>query len=151
MPDDPFTPQPAPEPGPAPAAEPTPEPPPAPRFDATRYRPEGSASLPSTLALFLGLVAVAVPVGFLASFIGQWFYLVVVFAAGIGALLGGAGILLVKGTKVRNPFVAGAAALAGAAAAMGAMQYADYLRQLWGLDAQRPPGMRAALEAQGAR
>lgn len=142
MSSDAFTPAPTPEPAPAP---------PAPRFDAEPYRAEGAASLPSTLVLFLGLTAVAVPVGFLASFIGQWFYLVVIFALAIGALLGGAGILLVRWTKVRNPFVAGAAALAGAVAAMGAMHYATYFRDLRALDAQLPPGLRAALEAQGAR
>lgn len=127
MSNDAITPEPNPDPIPPEAAA---EATPPPRFQTQPYVPDGSAK-PLGLALTLGggLVA-AVLVGFLAGFIGQWFYLVVLFPFIIGFALGGAGIGLIKVGKLRNPLLAGIAAGLSGVMAMGTMHYVNYQRDL---------------------
>lgn len=124
-----------PQPDPLPSAitpQPTPEAAavPPPRFDAQPYAPEGSAP-PLGLALTLGGgLAAAVLAGLLAGFIGQWFYLVILFPAAIGLVLGGVGMAFIRAGKLRNPFLAGIAAVLSGIMAMGTMHYFAYQRAL---------------------
>lgn len=141
---------PEPNPNPLPSAippEPAPEaaPPPPPRFEAQPYAPDGSFP-PLGLALTLGggLVA-AVILGYVASVIGQWFYLVVVFPVVIGFALGGVGMAFIKIGKLRSPLLAGIAATLSGIMAMGTMHYVNYQRTLDAV-AQQLPIERAALE-----
>lgn len=128
-----ITPEPQPEPIPsANTPEPAPEaaPPPPPRFEALPYAPDGT-SPPLGLALTLGGgLAAAVLVGYVVSFIAQWFYLVVLFPFFIGAMLGGVGMFFIKVGKLRNPLLAGIAAGLSGVMAMGTMHFADYQRFL---------------------
>ena len=133
MSSDELTPEPKPEPSP-PAANPepvpeeTPPPPPAPRFEVQPYVPDGNFP-PLGLALTLGGgLAAAVLVGFLASVIGQWFYLVILFPCLIGLALGGVGMAFIKAGKLRNPLFAGIAAALSGIMAMGTMHYVNYQR-----------------------
>jgi hypothetical protein len=128
-----ITPEPIPEsipPTTTPEAASEAPPPPPPRFPTQPYAPEGSAP-PLGLALTLGGgLAAAVLVGFLASIIGQWFYLVVLFPALIGLALGGVGMAFIKVGKLRNPLLAGIAAALSGIMAMGTMHYVNYQRAL---------------------
>lgn len=128
-----ITPEPQPESVPsAITPEPVPEeaPPPPPRFEVQPYTPDGNFP-PLGLALTLGGgLAAAVLVGFLASFIAQWFYLVILFPFLIGMALGGIGMAFIKVGKLRNPLLAGIAAGLSGVMAMGAMQYFNYQRTL---------------------
>ncbi len=105
-------------------------PPPPPHFQTEPYVPDGNFP-PLGLALTLGGgLAAAVLVGFLASFIGQWFYLVVLFPLLIGAALGGIGMTFIKIGKLRSPLLAGIAAGLSGIMAMGTMHYVNYQRSL---------------------
>ncbi|MGH7223970.1 MAG: hypothetical protein ACRELF_12135, partial [Gemmataceae bacterium] len=133
MSSDNITPEPNPDPAPsAITPEPVPEAPspPPPRFQTQPYVPDGNFP-PLGLALTLGggLMA-AVLVGFLASVIGQWFYLVVLFPLLIGLALGGVGMAFIKIGKLRSPLLAGVAAGLSGIMAMGTMHYAEYQRFL---------------------
>lgn len=133
MASDDIMPEPSPEPIPAaitPEAVPAEAPSPPPRFEVQPYTPDGNFP-PLGLALTLGGgLAVAVLVGFLASFIGQWFYLVVLFPFLIGLALGGAGVAFIKVGRLRNPLLAGIAAVLSGVMAMGTMHYFNYQRTL---------------------
>lgn len=137
-----------PNPDPTPSAlppEPVAEPTPPPHFEAQPYVPDGNFP-PLGLALTLGggLVA-AVLVGWLAGFIGQWFYLVVLFPIVIGLALGGIGMVFIKVGKLRSPLLAGIAAGLSGIMAMGTMHYVNYQRAL-DEAAKQMPVARDALE-----
>lgn len=144
MSSDAITPQPQPEPIP-PAAAPetvTPTSEPAPRFDAEPYAPDGGAS-PAGLALLLGgTLLAAVVIGCLVGIVKQWFYLVLLFPAAVGAAVGGIGLVLIKRGKVRSAPLAGIAAVLGGVMAMGSLHYVGFLRYL-----NANPLVRAAAEA----
>ena len=133
MSSDDFTPEPKPVSTPSgiapePLAEATPLP--LPRFQTQPCVPDGNFP-PLGLALTLGGgLAAAVFVGFLASVIGQWFYLVVLFPILIGLALGGVGMAFIKVGKLRNPLLAGVAAGLSGVMAMGTMHYVNYQRAL---------------------
>lgn len=133
MASDDIAPQLQPEPTPSaitPEAVPEPAPLPPPRFEVQPYTADGNFP-PLGLALTLGGgLAAAVLVGFLASFIGQWFYLVVLFPFLIGLVLGGVGMAFIKAGKLRNPRLAGIAAVLSGVMAMGTMHYFNYQRTL---------------------
>lgn len=131
MSSDELTPEPKPEPS-TPAGNPDPVPeeasPPPPRFTVEPYVPDGNFP-PLGLALTLGGgLAAAVLVGFLASVIGQWFYLVILFPCLIGLALGGVGMTFIKAGKLRNPLLAGVAAALSGVMAMGTTHYVNYQR-----------------------
>jgi hypothetical protein len=110
------------------SAEATPVAPP--HFQTEPFVPDGNFP-PLGLALTLGGgLAAAVLVGFLASVIGQWFYLVILFPCLIGAALGGVGMAFIKIGKLRNPLLAGIAAGLSGIMAMGTMHYVNYQRAL---------------------
>jgi hypothetical protein len=100
------------------------------QFVPEEYAPEGGFSAAGLPVLLAGLCAAAVGLGWLASFIGQWFYLILVFPAAIGLGLIGAGVLLGRLTKMRSPGLAVLFGLLSAAVAILAMHYFNYQRFL---------------------
>jgi hypothetical protein len=123
--------------GPPPAVAPPPLPqrstPALPRFAAEPYEPDGGCSFGGG-ALLIGLsLPAGVLLGFVASFIGQWMYLILIFPLGIGLLLGLAGALGIKVGKVRSPWLAGLAGFIGGCVAMISVQFFDYLRYAAGM------------------
>src|SRR5215831_10694196 len=99
------------------------------RFTTEPYRAEGGFSVTGLPVLLVIMVAVAGAMGWLASFVRhQWFYLVLVFPAGIGLVLFFTGMAAGKLTRMRSPLMAGLIALVASGVAMVAMHYFDYLR-----------------------
>jgi hypothetical protein len=91
------------------------------------YCPEGGFSI-LRLPLLAGILLVtAVVLGGLASFIGRWWYLVVFFPLFMGAGLVVAGLIGVDLAKMRNRTLAVVLGVAGAAVAILALHYLDYL------------------------
>jgi hypothetical protein len=78
------------------------------------------------LVLFLVFVA-GVAIGWLASFIGQWFYLIFVFPLAIGFGVIAAGWLGTRAGKVTSPWFGAVAGMLGGLVAMMAMHYFDYM------------------------
>src|SRR5262245_20973987 len=100
------------------------------RYTTEPYRAEGGFSVTGLPVLLVIMVAVAGAMGWLASFVRQWFYLVLVFPAGIGLVLFFTGMAAGKLTRMRSPLMAGLIALIASAVAMVAMHYFDYQRFL---------------------
>jgi hypothetical protein len=98
------------------------------RFSPEEYKPEGGFSLVGLPFLLALLCAGAVGLGWLASFIGQWFYLILLFPLGIGLGLIAVGVFAGHLTKMRSTFLACVLGLVSAAVAMLAMHYFDYQR-----------------------
>src|SRR5262249_9077485 len=98
-----------------------------PRFEAEAYRAAGTlTALGIFLTPLLGIAA-AVFMGWLASFIGQWFYLILLFPIGItfGVVIGCAGGI--TWGKVSSPAFAFTAGGLCGLVAMVSMHYFDYL------------------------
>jgi hypothetical protein len=108
---------------PAPAAAPVQ----APRFDAEPFRPDGVAPLGGSALLLVGVALTAIALGFVLSFVGQWFYMPIVFPIIAAFLLGGAGRVLVRAGKVRSQAVAGTIGALGGLRMMYSNHYFDCL------------------------
>jgi hypothetical protein len=102
----------------------------APRFDAEPFRPDGVAPLSGLALLLVGVALSATALGFVLSFVGQWFYMPIVFPMIAGMLLGGAGRVLVRAGKVRSQVVAGTIGGLGGLGMMFSMHYFDCLTAL---------------------
>lgn len=91
------------------------------------YRPSGNVSAVG-LVTFLGIsLTAAIAIGSVAHFIGQWFYLIILFPIGMGF---GASFAISMGIsigKCRNYGVAVAVALLTGAVLYGSMHYFDYM------------------------
>jgi hypothetical protein len=100
------------------------------RLDTAPFRPDGGCP-PLGYALALGLaLAGAVGMGYAASFLRQWVYIIILFPLLMGLGVGFLGSVGTEVGKVRNPFLAGLAGLFAGAAAPVAMHYFDYERLL---------------------
>jgi hypothetical protein len=99
----------------------------APRFDAEPFRPDGVVPFSGLVLLLVGVALTATALGFSLSFIGQWFYMPIVFPLAAGMLLGGAGRFLVRAGKVRSQTVAGIIGGLGGLGMMFSMHYFDCL------------------------
>lgn len=115
-----------------PAGETTPAASPLPsiRFPVQPYQPDGGFSgAGAALVIGLSLLSGAV-LGFAASFISQFIYLIFVFPVAIGLGLGFAGSFGINLGKVRNPAVCGLIGFVGGCVAMVSIHYFDYQRAL---------------------
>jgi hypothetical protein len=98
------------------------------RFETAPYRPDGGfGMIGSGILIGLSMLA-AVAVGWVVSFIGQWFYLILLFPLLIGGIVGVVGIGAITLGKVRSPWMAGLAGFLAGCVAMLSVQYFDYLR-----------------------
>ncbi len=98
------------------------------------------------LPVFFGLLGGAgAGLGWLASAVGQWFYLIVLYPFGIGFLLLIGGFFAGRLTKMRSPAWGAVVGLAAGLLAVFAMHWFDYQRVL----ADRQNGMAQALPADG--
>jgi hypothetical protein len=117
-----------------------------PRFDAKPYRPDNFWDWQG-LGLIVGFLMLGgLGLGFAASVIEQWLWLVMIFPLGIGTVLGLIGSYAIKIGEVRHPIISGVAGFLGGCSAMLAMHYFDYqgfLQELKNLPleerAQLPP------------
>jgi hypothetical protein len=98
------------------------------RYSPEDYTPDGGFSPAGLPLLLVGLIASAIGLGWLASFIGQWFYLILLFPLGIGFGLIAAGVIFGRLGKMRSPGLACLLGLLSAVVAMLAMHYFDYRR-----------------------
>jgi len=92
------------------------------------YKPDGAFSVPGIMAMLVGLGVSAVILGAAASYVSQWFYLIILFPVGIGLGLSFAAMAMVKASKMRNTAIVGSIALVAGFAAMTSMHFTDYLR-----------------------
>jgi hypothetical protein len=100
------------------------------RFLPDKYKPEGGFSLSGLPILLAVLCAAGVGLGWLASFIGQWFYLILLFPIGIGLGLGIVGFIVGHLTKMRSRLMAVLLGVIAASAAILSMHYFNYQRFL---------------------
>lgn len=97
-----------------------------PRFEVSEYRPDGGFSVPGVGMLVSALVLIGAALGFVAHWVSQYIYLILLFPALIGLALGFVGQRMVRTGHVRNPLIGGLAGLLGGVLAMGMMHYFDY-------------------------
>jgi len=100
------------------------------RFLPEEYKSDGGFSVTGLPILVVSMCAAAVGLGWLASFIGQWFYLILMFPLGIGLCLIGIGLFVGRLTKMRSPALAALLGLVSAVLALVGMHYFNYLRFL---------------------
>jgi len=99
------------------------------RFDVTKHVSDGGGgSLAGTLQLVSILTSVGILLGFIASYVSQWFFLVVIFPLLIGFGLGLVGALTIKRYKIRRPILCGAAGFVAGCFCLLTMHYCDYRR-----------------------
>src|SRR5688572_3621339 len=104
------------------AATPSPLPPP---YTVKPYKPDGGTTMPGLMMLVGALVVTGAVLGFVAHFVAQAFYLILVFPFLIGLGLGAVGVRMVRAGRVRNPLIGGLAGFVGGALAMFMMHYFD--------------------------
>jgi hypothetical protein len=97
-----------------------------PRYNVTPYRPDGGFAVSGMGMLISALVLLGAALGFVAHWVSQWFYLILLFPVGIGLALGAVGHRMVKTGRVRNPLLGGLAGFLGGVLAMTMMHYFDY-------------------------
>jgi hypothetical protein len=118
------------------------------RFETTPFQPDGGWTPGGASRVFIAALVAGLGLGWLASLIGQWFYLIVIFPALLGGGVGLAGRWANQRAKVRNPPVAGVVGLVAGCTAMLFVHFFDYHRFLRHLD-EVQPGMRAQWEDAG--
>jgi hypothetical protein len=91
------------------------------------YAPAGVYELSGVVGLLVAMLVVSAATGYVAHFIAQWLYLIVLFPLVIGFAVGATGIAATKWFKIRSPLVGGAVGLVCGIAAMFCMHYCDYL------------------------
>jgi hypothetical protein len=100
------------------------------KFRPKPYKADGGFNPLGLPILMLALCVAATALGWLASFIGQKFYLIFLFPLGIGAGVAVVGALVGHLTKMRNTIVAMVFGLVSGGVAVVAMHYFDYQRFL---------------------
>ena len=101
---------------------PAPLPPP---YTTKPFRPDGGTTMPGLMMLVGALVVTGAVLAFIAHFVAQAFYLILVFPFLIGLGLGAVGVRMVTAGRVRNPLIGGLAGFVGGALAMFMMHYFD--------------------------
>jgi hypothetical protein len=118
-----------------------------PRFEATRFRAGGTAPPGGLLlALTYGLGA-AVTAGVAVSFVGQWFYLILLYPIAIGVAVAAAVTAGCRQGKVSAPLAAAVVGGLCGAAAMFTNHYCDYQRLVRELADSPNPLVRQAAVA----
>jgi hypothetical protein len=116
-----------------------------PRFAVQPHVTEGGFGAGPAVLLMLAMAAAGVVVGFVAHFIGQWLYLIVLFPILMGLVVGSVGAREARVLKIRNATLGiVVAALSGLVAVVG-MHYFDFL-QARGAMEKLDPEVRATLD-----
>ncbi|MGE0529426.1 MAG: hypothetical protein AB7P49_20410 [Bdellovibrionales bacterium] len=115
---------------------------PAFRFEAVPYRAEGGHNLPGLILVLAFCLGGGVPAGLLGGWIGQWFYLIVVFPIAIGAVVGFFGALAADWGKLRNPSLGMLAGILGGCLAMAAMHYFEFRAFLHEVEKTNPAALQ---------
>src|SRR5688500_6072686 len=102
------------------AATPSPLPPP---YTVKPYKPDGGTTMPGLMMLIGAIVVTGAILGFIAHFVAQAFYLILIFPVLIGFGLGDVGMRMVRAGRVRNPIIGGIAGFLGGTLAMFMMHY----------------------------
>jgi hypothetical protein len=98
----------------------------SPQFDAKPYRPDYGWDWQG-LGLIVGFLMLGgLGLGYAASLIEQWLWLVLLFPLAIGGALGLIGSYAIKVGEVRHPIISGVAGFLGGCSAMLAMHYFEY-------------------------
>jgi hypothetical protein len=103
------------------------------RFVPEDYKPDGGFSPLGLPVLLVALCVAAVALGWVVSFIGQWFYLILIFPLAIGLGLVVVGLFLGHLCKMRSLAVSGLLGLIASVVALVAMHYFDYRREFSGV------------------
>jgi hypothetical protein len=98
------------------------------RFPAERYRHDGGFTAGGVALLTVTAIVTGAVTGAIASFISQWFYLVLIFPIAIGLAVAAAAGWAIKIGHVRNSLIAGAVGLLSGLMAMFVMHYCDFAR-----------------------
>lgn len=96
------------------------------RYDPEPFKSDGGFTVLGLPLLFGLLAASGLVLGGIAGFISRWFYLIILFPAGIGLGLAGAGYFAGRLAKMRNLALAFLAGLFAGALAMGTMHFVEY-------------------------
>jgi hypothetical protein len=97
------------------------------RFTVQKFAADGGFSLAGAALLVVLAFATAAVLGVVASIVGRWFYLILLFPAIIGALVGFVALWAIQRGHVRNVMIAGAAGFLAGCTAMLTMHVAEYL------------------------
>lgn len=92
------------------------------------YQPDGGFELSGLGILIIGLSVAAILLGGVAQFVSRWFYLIILFPAGIGLLLGFVGNFIIEKARIRNLLIVGVFGLMAGVLAMGTMHYLSFLQ-----------------------
>jgi hypothetical protein len=103
---------------------------PALRLEAVPYKPEGGFPPHGLLVVFACIIVAAIGLGYAASWIGQWFYIILLFPFLIGVILGVVGAIGIYIGNIRSLTLATLAGLFGACLTMLAVHHFDYERFL---------------------
>lgn len=123
------------------AATPSPLPP---SYTVKPYKPDGGTTMPGLMMLVGAIVVTGAILGFIAHFVAQAFYLILIFPVLIGFGLGAVGVRMVNAGRVRNPLIGGVAGFLGGTLAMFMMHYFD--QQKFRSEAMNEPGFAAVVE-----
>ena len=96
------------------------------RYDVSAHTADGGCSIASLIKLTVILCGVGIMLGMAVSFIGRFFYLIVLFPLGMGAVVGAAGDWAIKKYKIRKPYLCGLTGLLAGCFTFLAMHYGDY-------------------------
>jgi hypothetical protein len=121
------------------------------RLEPVPYQPDGGFPAYGVLVVFLCVTPAALGLGYAASWVGRWVYIVLLFPFLVGIVLGFFGAVGVYVGRVRSTFLAGLAGLFGGCLALFAMHYFDYERALARKDKPVPAKKVAAPAAPADR
>lgn len=96
------------------------------QFDADFYKPDGGYTFPSLFQLTISLIIVGLIMGMLAHYIGQFFWLIILFPIVIGGVVGFCGSYCVNKYHIRSPLLCAFAGIAAGVFSMSMMHYLDY-------------------------
>ncbi len=95
-------------------------------FETVPYKPDGQFAWSSLFQFIAGLSVIGVILGVALWYISQFFWMIILFPIAIGMVVGFLGSLLIRKTRIRNPWVCALAGLLAGVFAMAAMHFTSY-------------------------
>ncbi len=90
------------------------------------YKPDGGITQSGLISMLAAMIVTGGVLGFAAHHVNKYFWLIFLFPAGIGFVLGFVGNWCIGKGRIRNQFVGGAMGFLGGVAAMVLMHHFDY-------------------------